>query len=73
MWWIFGLINVVITLLFTWFFDKYIKKDLKWTLDDKCSFGTLLFLSLIGGYVVTLLFASLLIYLLIDFIKLMKK
>lgn len=73
MWWIFGLINVVITLLFTWFFDKYIKEDLKWTLDDKCSFGTLLFLSLIGGYVVTLLFASLLIYLLIDFIKLIKK
>lgn len=73
MWWIFGLINVVITLLFTWFFDKYIKEDLKWTLDDKCSFGTLLFLSLIGGYIVTLLFASLLIYLLIDFIKLIKK
>ena len=73
MWWIFGLINVVITLLFTWFFDKYIKEDLKWTLDDKCSFGTLLFLSLIGGYIVTLLFASLLIYLFIDFIKLMKK
>jgi hypothetical protein len=73
MWWIFGLINVVITLLFTWFFDKYIKEDLKWTLDDKCSFGTLLFLSLIGGYIVTLLFASLLIYLLIDFIRLIKK
>jgi hypothetical protein len=73
MWWIFGLINVVITLLFTWFFDKYIKEDMKWTLDDKCSFGTLLFLSLIGGYIVTLLFASLLIYLLIDFIRLIKK
>lgn len=73
MWWIFGLINVVITLLFTWFFDKYIKKDLKWSLDDKCSFWTLLFLSLIGGYIVTLLFASVLIYLLIDIIKLIKK
>ena len=36
MWWIFGLINVIVVLLFSWFFDKKIKQDAKWTLDDKC-------------------------------------
>ena len=30
MWWIFGLINIIIVLLFAWFFDKYIKEDAKW-------------------------------------------
>ena len=69
MWWIFGLINVIIVLLFAWFFDKKIKEDAKWTLDDKCSLGTLLFLALIGGPFVTLLFIGLLIYLIIDFIR----
>lgn len=69
MWWIFGLINVIVVILFAWFFDKKIKGDTKWTLDDKCSFGTFLFLALIGGYLVTLLFIGLFIYLVIDFIR----
>jgi hypothetical protein len=69
MWWIFGLINVIVVLSFAWFFDKKIKEDAEWTLDDKCTLGTLLFLALIGGYIVTLLFIGLLIYLIIDFIR----
>lgn len=69
MWWIFGLINMIIVLLFSWFYDKKIKQDLKWTLNDKSSFGVFLFLALIGGPLVTLLFIGLLIYLIIDFIK----
>jgi uncharacterized membrane protein len=69
MWWIFGLINVIVVILFALFFDKKIKGDTKWTLEDKCSFGTFLFLSLIGGYLVTLLFIGLFIYLVIDFIR----
>lgn len=69
MWWIFGLINIIVVLLFSWFYDKKIKQDLKWTLNDKCSFGTFLFLALIGGYLVTLLFICLFIYLVIDFIR----
>ena len=49
MWWIFGLINVLIILLFAWFFDKKIKEDKnkKWTLDDKCSFGVFIFFAFI--------------------------
>lgn len=69
MWWIFGLINIIIVLLFAWFFDKKIKEDAKWTLDDKSSLGVFLFLALIGGPFVTLLFIGLLIYLIIDFIR----
>ena len=69
MWWIFGLINMIIVLLFSWFYNKKIKQDLKWTLNDKSSFGVFLFLALIGGPLVTLLFIGLLIYLIIDFIK----
>ena len=69
MWWIFGLINVIVVLLFSWFFDKKIKQEEKWSLNDKCSFCTFLFLALIGGYLVTLLVIGLLIYLIIDFIR----
>jgi hypothetical protein len=60
---------VIVVILFALFFDKKIKGDTKWTLEDKCSFGTFLFLSLIGGYLVTLLFIGLFIYLVIDFIR----
>ena len=56
MWWIFGLINIIVVLLFAWFFDKKIKEEAEWTLDDKCSLGTLLFFALIGGPFVTFLF-----------------
>lgn len=73
MWWIFGLINVIVILLFSWFFDKKIKQDAKWTLDDKCTWGVFLFLALIGGPFITFLIIGLLIYLIIDFIRYNKK
>lgn len=73
MWWIFGLINVLIILLFAWFFDKKIKEDKKWTLDDKCSFGVFIFLAFVGGCLGTLLLVCLLIFLFIDFIRYIKK
>lgn len=75
MWWIFGLINVLIILLFAWFFDKKIKEDKnkKWTLDDKCSFGVFIFLAFVSGCLGTLLLVGLLIFLFIDFIIYIKK
>lgn len=69
MWWIFGLINVIVVMIFAWFFDKKIKGDTKWNLDDKCSFGVFSFVAFMGGYLVTLLFIGLFIYLVIDFIR----
>lgn len=73
MWWIFGLINIIIVLLFAWFFDKHIKEDAKWTFNDKSSLGVFLFIAVIGGPLVTFLFIGLLIYLIIDFIRNFKK
>ena len=55
MWWIFGLINVLIVLVFAWFFDKKIKEGNKWNLDDKCTFGVFTFFAFVGGGLVTLL------------------
>jgi hypothetical protein len=69
MWWIFGLINIIVVLLFTLFYDKKIKKDAKWTLNNKSSLGVFLFIALIGGPFITFLLIGLLIYLIIDFIK----
>lgn len=69
MWWIFGLINVLIVLLIAWFFNKKIKEGNKWSLDDKCTFGVFLFLAILGGYIVTSIFVGLLICLVIDFIR----
>lgn len=73
MWWIFGLINVLIVLAFAWFFDKKIKEGNKWTLDDKCSFGVFIFFAFVGGSLVSVLLAGLLIFLFIDFIRFTRK
>lgn len=68
MWWIFGLINVVIIVGFGFFYRKKIKDVSVWYLDDKYSFYTLLIFEFLGSFVGTLCLAGLLIYLLIDFI-----
>ena len=69
MWWLFGLINVIIVLLLGLFFDRKIKDGSKWTMDDKCSFGVFIFVSFVGGSLVSMLLVCLLVYLIIDFIK----
>lgn len=73
MWWIFGLINVVIIFGFGFFYRKKVKDVSVWNLDDKGSFYTLLVFAFLSGFVGTLCFAGLLIYLLIDFIIYIKK
>ena len=72
MWWIFGLIIVLIVLVFAWFFDKKIKEGNKWTLDDKCTFGVFTFFAFVGGGLVTLLLVGIFIFLFFDFIKYIK-
>jgi hypothetical protein len=69
MWWLFGLINVIIVLLLGLFFDRKIKGGSKWTMDDKCSFCVFIFVSFVGGSLVSILLVCLLVYLIIDFIK----
>ena len=74
MWWICGLINVVVVLMFAWFFNRKIKKkDSEWLMYDKVVFFTLLFLGFLSGFIGTLFFAGMLIYLIIDFILYIKK
>lgn len=69
MWWIFGLINVIIIILCSWFIDKKIKEGDVWSKNDKISLWTLLIISLFGGYVVTLIFFALFVFFVIDFIR----
>ena len=69
MWWICGLINIVIVILGAWFFDRKIKHGAKWTLDDKCTFGVFLFLAFFIGVLGTLFFVGIFVYLIIDFVK----
>lgn len=69
MWWIFGLINVVIVFVFAWFYFNEVKEDDVWTRQDKIAIGTLSVLAFLGGLLAFVLFVGLLAYLVIDFIK----
>ena len=72
LWLIFGLFNVIVTVLFAWFYRKKIKEDFVWDRDDKIAFTTLLVLVFCGGILVTLIALGLLICLIINFIKYIK-
>lgn len=73
MWWIFGLINVVIVGVLSWFYFSEIKEeDDVWSRQDKIAIGILAVLAFLGGILVFVLFVGLLAYLVIDFIKFVK-
>lgn len=69
MWWIFGLINVVIVFVFAWFYFNEVKEDDEWTRQDKIAIGTLVVFAFLGGLLAFVLLVGLLVYLVIDFIK----
>ena len=69
LWLIFGLFNVIVTVLFAWFYRKKIKEDFVWDRDDKIAFATLLVLVFCGGILVTLIELGLLIHFIINFIR----
>lgn len=73
MWWLFGLINVIIVMGFAWFYHKKIKEEVVWLKEEKVALGTLLVLAFLTGILGTLVFAGLLVYLIIDFVKFIKK
>ena len=73
MWWLFGLINVIIVMGFAWFYHKKIKEEVVWLREEKVALGTLLVLAFLTGILGTLVFTGLLIYLIIDFVKFIKK
>lgn len=72
MWWIFGLINVVIVGVLSWFYYSEVKTEEELTRQDKIAIGTLAVFAAFGGVLVFALFVGLLVYLVIDFIKFLK-
>lgn len=73
MWWLFGLINVVIVILFAWFYNKKIKENEVCTIKDKVALWTLLIFAFLSGFLGTLFIGGVFIYLLIDFLLYIKK
>ena len=72
MWWIFGLVNVIIVMLFTWFYSNEIKEGEIWTMKDKVAVGLLVILAFFGGVIATVSIVGLIVYLIIDFILFVK-
>lgn len=73
MWWLFGLVNMIIVMGFAWFYHKKIKEEVVWLREEKVALGTLLVLAFLTGILGTLAFVGLLVYLIIDFVKFIKK
>ena len=73
MWWLFGLINVIIVMGFAWFYHKKIKEEVVWLREEKVALGTLLVLAFLTGILGTFIFTGLLVYLIIDFVKFIRK
>lgn len=73
MWWLFGLVNVIIVMGFAWFYHKKIKEEVVWLREEKVALGTLLVLAFLSGILGTLVFTGLLVYLIIDFVKFIRK
>ncbi len=73
MWWLFGLVNMIIVMGFAWFYHKKIKEEVVWLRQEKVALGTLLVLAFLTGILGTLVFTGLLVYLIIDFVKFIRK
>ena len=73
MWWIFGLINMVIVFGFAWFYLKVVKENNNWFKNDKVALVTLLLLAFLSGFLGTLFLGGLLIYLIVDFVRFVRK
>jgi hypothetical protein len=73
MWWLFGLINVFVILFIAWVWFKIIKDEHTITKNDKIALGVLCFLMFLLGTVGAVLIGVLLIYVIIDFIRFLKR
>lgn len=72
MWWLFGLINIIIVILSAWFYNKKVKENEVWTIKDKVTLWTLLVLAFLSGFLGTLVACGIVIYLIVDFVKFVK-
>ena len=67
------MINVVIVILFAWFYNKKIKENEVCTIKDKVALWTLIVFAFLSGFLGTLFIGGVFIYLLIDFLLYIKK
>ena len=72
MWWLFGLINIIIVILSAWFYDKKVREDRALTSNDKIAFCIMLVLAFLSGFLGTLVVCGIVIYLIVDFVKFVK-
>ena len=72
MWWLFGLINIIIVILSVWFYGKKVKEGRTLTSNDKIAFGIMLVLAFLSGFLGTLVICGIFIYLIVDFVKFVK-
>lgn len=72
MWWLFGLINMIIVILSSWFYCNKVKEGRTLTSNDKIAFGIMLVLAFLSGFLGTLFICGIFIYLIIDFVKFVK-
>lgn len=72
MWWLFGLINIIIVILSAWFYGKKVKEDRALTSNDKIAFCIMLVLAFLSGFLGTLVVCGIVIYLIVDFVKFVK-
>lgn len=73
MWCIYGLVNLIVIILIAWIWFKVIKDEHTITKNDKIALGVLCVLMFLLGFVGTILIGSLLIYVIIDFIRFVRK
>ena len=72
MWWLFGLINVIVVLLFAWFFFVKVKEWENFSRYDKVALWTMLVLAFLSGFLGTFVVCGVIIYLIVDFVKFVK-
>ena len=72
MWWLFGLINVIVVLLFAWFFFVKVKEWESFSRYDKVSLWTMLVLAFLSGFLGTFVVCGVIIYLIVDFVIFVK-
>lgn len=73
MWWFFGLINVIVVFALALVLFNVIKDEHEITKNDKIALGILLVFAFLLGLAGTVFIGGVLIYLVIDFVRFVKK
>ena len=64
---------MIVVMLFAWFYNKKIKEEPNWIRYEKVALGTLLVFAFLSGILGTLFIAGGLVYLVVGFVKFIRK